>query len=250
MRRVLGVVALVAVVGTAGACGNKRTANAQELISGAPAKAAAASTAKISETMKITGGALDTPTVNASGVIAFAAGKASLGFDLLGQNVKVVVDGATMYERIPGLESELGGKPWIKISLDDVGKASGIQGFGNLASSSNDPRATLDTLRGAGSVEFLGYQKVRGVNTSRYQAVIDLEAAAKQSPPAQQATMRQIIAMQGTSTQPVDVWVDKQGRVRRLSETVDMSHAAPPTPGAAQPSSIALTLEYYDFGTP
>ena len=62
--------------------------------------------------------------------------------------------------------------------------------------------------------------------------------------------MRQIIAMQGTSTQPVDVWVDKQGRVRRLSETVDMTHAAPPTPGATLPSSIALTLEYYDFGTP
>ena len=250
MRRVLGVVALVVAVGATGACGNKKTANAQEIISGAPAKTAAASTARVTETMKITGGSLDMPPVNASGVIDFATGKASLDFDLLGQAVKVVVDGATMYEHIPGLESQLGGKPWIKINLDDIGKLSGIQGFGNLASSNNDPRASLETLRGAGSVAFLGYQKVRGVDTSRYGAVIDLEAAAKQSPPAQQATMRQIIAMQGTSTQPVDVWVDKQGRVRKLSETVDMTHATPPTPGAALPSSIDVTLEYYDFGTP
>lgn len=242
--------ALVVAVGATGACGNKKAANAQEIISGAPAKTAAASTAKVTETMKITGGTLAMPTVHASGVIDFAAGKASLDFDILGKGVKAVVDGATMYERIPGLESQLGGKPWFKLNLDDLGKVSGIQGFGDLASSNNDPRATLDTLRGAGSVDFLGYQKVRGVNTSRYQGVIDLEAAAKKSPPAQRATMRQIIAMQGTSTQPVDVWVDKQGRVRRLSETVDMTHAAPPTPGATLPSSIAVTLEYYDFGTP
>jgi hypothetical protein len=250
MRRALGVVALIVAVGATGACGNKKTANAQEIISGAPRKTAAASTAKVSETMKITGGSLDTPTVNASGVIDFATGKATLAFDLLGQSVKVVIDGATMYERIPGLESQLGGKPWFKISLDDLGKVSGVQGFGNLVSSNNDSRATLDTLRGAGSIEFLGYQKVRGVDTSRYQGVIDLEAAARQSPPAQQATMRQIIAMQGTSTQPVDVWVDKQGRVRRLSETVDMTKATPPMPGATLPSSIAITLEYYAFGTP
>src|SRR5438045_7538429 len=117
MRRVLGVVALVAVVATAGACGSKKTANVQEIISGAPAKTAAASTAKVAETMKITGGPLSMPTVNASGVIAFASGKASLAFDLLGQTVKVVADGATMYATLPGLEGEPGGKPLLTRSL-------------------------------------------------------------------------------------------------------------------------------------
>jgi len=250
MRKLLGVLALTIAVAVTGACGNKSKETAQQIVAGASDKTVATTTAKLAETISFTGGGQSPPGVTGSGVIAFPDRRASLDLDISGTKATVLLVGTTIYERIPSLESRLGDKPWLKIDLNDFGKLAGIQGLGDLATSNNDPSASLDSLRGAGSVEFLGYQKVRGVDTKRYHAVIDLEAAATKAPPAQQATLRQIIKLQGFTTQPADVWVDKQGRVRRLTESVDMTHATLPAPGATLPKTIEISVEYFDFGTP
>src|SRR3989442_10488515 len=168
MRRLLGaLVAIVAVVVT-GACGNKNKETAQQIVAGASDKTVATSTAKLAETISFTGGSQSMPGVTGSGVIAFADRKARLDLEIGGTKATALLAGTTIYERIPSLEGQLGDKPWLKIDLNDFGKVAGIQGLGDLATSNNDPSASLDGLRGAGSVEFLGYQKVRGVNTKRY----------------------------------------------------------------------------------
>jgi hypothetical protein len=136
-----------------------------------------------------------------------------------------------------------GGKPWLKLDLDKLGKAQGID-LGALQSttSNNDPTQQLDQLRGAGEVKRVGSEKVRGTQTTHYRAKVDLRKAADKAPAAQRAAARRsverLIKLEGASTLPVEVWIDDQGRLRR--ERVAQK---------IQGQSLDFTMDLYDFGT-
>ena len=90
---------------------------------------------------------------------------------------------------------------------------------------------------------------MRGTQTTHYRAVLDLNKAADQSPGASQA-IKSAINLLGSSKQPADVWVDADGRLRRMRYTVDLSKSkvAASTPGV--PGSLTFTLDLFDFGVP
>lgn len=141
--------------------------------------------------------------------------------------VQEVLDGQTAYVKLPTqVATQLpGGRPWLKLNLTQMGHAAGIQNLTSLfgGSGSTNPSQFLQYLRTTSSsgVRKLGTGSVNGVSTVHYRATIDLTKAPAAAPAAERATMRQAVAtlqkLTGLHSIPVDVWVDSQHLVRRLT---------------------------------
>jgi hypothetical protein len=154
--------------------------------------------------------------------------------------------GTTIYMKMPMLTRMVpGGKPWIKMDLEALGKQQGVD-FGALMNSgSSDPTAVLSYLQGiSNDIQNMGTDTVQGMQTTHYRATISLQRAMRRvaaKSPAAAASMRQLLAQAGLSNEPVDVWIDDQGLLRQEKVTVSM-----PSLG----STMTLTLSLSHFGAP
>jgi hypothetical protein len=153
--------------------------------------------------------------------------------------------GGTLYLMIPPqAQVATGGKPWGAISLASL--QPGSSSLPGLGTGSSDPSQILGYLQGVStSVTNLGSATVRGVQTTHYRAVVDLNKAAQANPqaaPAYQKLMSQI----HTSTLPVDVWTDSSNRVNQLRIQIPVSEGQ----GQSGTANVNLTLQLFDFGVP
>ena len=163
--------------------------------------------------------------------------------------------GSKMYMRLPESLTQgqqvPGHTPWISI---DLGKALNKLGLGNLDPTNlqQDPTKTLELLRASSSsVTETGKAAIRGVPTTRYTAKLDLRKSLEQSTKQlkltdeQRAqlrrTMQQLSTQTGLTTIPVDVFVDGEGLLRRMTMNMKV------TTGLA-PFSMTQTTDFYDFG--
>ncbi len=146
-------------------------------------------------------------------------------------------DGSTenLYMRSPAFSSKLpGGAEWMEIRVKQGGSPQSL-----------DPRQLLQQLSQAGDVETSGEERVRGVPTTRYSATLDMRAeverlrAAGEDAAADQ--LEQAIAVFGTDTQHVDVWVGK-GVVRRMHLGIPFSL------DASSSGQMDMTMDFHDFG--
>lgn len=145
--------------------------------------------------------------------------------------MQMVLDGNTVYVKMPTgmLPTQLpNGKPWLSMDLKQMAGASGYGSlFGNQ--SYGNPGQYLDFLRAAsgGSVKDLGQETVDGVQTTHYQAQVDLAKLPDSVRAVERHAIAPLIAMlqsKGLSTQlPVDVWIDSSHHIRRLHITYDAS---------------------------
>lgn len=255
MRRM--TMCLVAALGFVAGCGSSG-ASPIEVVTAAATETTRASTAKVSERIEIappaSASASEPLVVTGDGEIDFAARKANLAVTTAGQTVTVVVDGATVYEHVPQLAEAADGKEWFKLDFDTIGEYAGIEDLGTLAQSQNtDPSTFLQYLRGAsGEVTEVGKERVGGADTTWYSLSVDVEKAAADAPAEQRATIRQIVETFGIRTIPTEVWIDGEGRARRVKQVFDYTKAAGggKIPADALPRSVTMTLEFSDFGTP
>ena len=133
-------------------------------------------------------------------------------------------------ELMPGLPE---GKSWVKMDLEKIGRRTGID-FGQLMQSAqSDPSQGLQYLKGASDVQAVGDEDVRGVATTHYKGIVDLKSLADDNPELK-AQIDKIVAASGVSRVPVEVWIDHDGFVRRMTQTLD---------------GMTMTTELYDFGT-
>lgn len=110
-----------------------------------------------------------------------------------------------------------------------------------------DPTAQLLALAAADSAERLGEQQVRGEPTTHYRGRYDLARAVELAEGTQRDALRSSLgAAAGVAPVPFDAYVDDDGRLRRLTQTVEVP-TSPPVDGEAL--SVTTTLELYDFGT-
>ena len=111
-------------------------------------------------------------------------------------------------------------KPWLKTDASTfAGQNGGTQ--------ASDPSQFLSYLRGASSgITDEGTETVRGTETRKLQANLDLQKAAAKLPQDQRQAVEQAIQQLGTSTIPTQVWIDDQGRLRKMSFSIDVSNAA------------------------
>jgi hypothetical protein len=153
----------------------------------------------------------------------------------------MVLDGPELYLRFPqALVSQLpnlGGKPWIE---ENVAKAAGLPGLSSLGgdSSTSDPTQVLGQLRvGADSVTNEGQQIVDGVQTTHYQAEINVDRLIRNVP----SSVLKLITPQGQDV-PVDVWIDSHDLVRRVD--MSLSLGAPNQPSFEE----TTTADFTDYG--
>jgi hypothetical protein len=139
----------------------------------------------------------------------------------LSEPTETIYDGANSYLHV--------GDSWTGFFLGDPAGPSG----------QNDPLWPLDALFGArGDGAALGAEVVRGAATTRFRLTIDLGRAdtaltAGISVPAG--------PYRALSRLPAEVWVDDDGRARRIAVSTDLV----PSPGDVQ---IWAVLELWDFG--
>jgi hypothetical protein len=170
----------------------------------------------------------------------------SMTFDLAGQEIAIETRsiGTTVYLRSPLFATLLPpGKRWLEANTDTLGAQQGLDLSSLAAGSQADQQ--LARLRGAEGMEKVGEEPVDGVSTAHYRGRIDLEKAAKTAgSPAAQDTIHELERRIGAKTIPVDLWIDEEHRVRRLSERMTVK-----TPGAA-PADTRMTFTFGSFGVP
>jgi hypothetical protein len=255
MRRLVWGTAFVVLL--LGGCGSgKGTVDVSAILTSSPSKTLAAKSADVSMAIKLNGSAAQSQGLGelpGTGSFDFAGRRGQITTSILGQSILGVYDGGTIYEHIPQLARLAGGKQWFKIDLNQIGKLVGVSGLGNLAQAQqSDPTTGLNYLRGvSGPITIVGREVVRGVPTTHYRATADLNKAVANAPADQRATVQQIGQALGVTTVPVEAWIDEQGRVRRLHQTIDYSKAkVPNVPAGSLPQSIDITVELFDFGVP
>jgi hypothetical protein len=160
------------------------------------------------------------------------------------------LDGTVAFMRMPMLASQLpDGKEWVRV---DLAKAAQLQGMdlGDIQSfaKGSDPREALSYLRSiSGKLTQLGAEDVRGVPTMHYFAAVDwqkaLARAARES--GQQGFLAQLQNMPAVVSVPVDVWVDADKLVRRM--TMDFTFSSP---GQPQQAKASIEMELFDYGEP
>jgi hypothetical protein len=147
-----------------------------------------------------------------------------------GFEMEMIMDGSVMYMRSPMLSKGSGlDTDWISMDLDEL-----VPGFSDLASLSqgqNDPTAQLEYLRGISDAEEVGTEQVAGVETMHYSGTVDLDAAYDRLPDDTRGELKQALAQArkqfGHGAMPVDVWIDGDGLVRRMTMSLESgSHSA------------------------
>jgi hypothetical protein len=175
---------------------------------------------------------------------------ASSGLGTL-QMQAVYVPGTIYMKLPPQLASRIpGGKPWLLINLNQLGKAAGIPGLGSLANSSsslNNPAQYVSYLRATtdGTVRNLGQATINGVSTTHYHAVIDLNKLPDVVPASSRASVQQLVAAlkkRGTKTQlPIDAWIDSSQQIRRVVITYTQ-------PVNGQKATITTQVDFVQYG--
>lgn len=169
--------------------------------------------------------------------------------------IEMVIDGDVAYMKSP-LLSELGGsdKPWLRVDSLDLAEGGAMTG-----GAQSNPQAFLEFLRSAGSVDELGTETIRGVETTHLGAELALEDFVAQAPEAERAELEETLESLGTEglafpAIPAEVWVDGEGYVRKFEMTFDFADLGESTDEAGSMGmdemSMTIAVEFYDFDQP
>ena len=188
-------------------------ANPQARLLAAVQRATSARTARFTMNMALTGFGDDGDgTISGGGVIDMVRERLAMTL-----HVSDATDDASIEMRVVnGMLYAKEGTTWESGSL----AGSEVQ--------SPNPGSYLDYLRGvAPAVRVEGHDVLRGDDTTRYGATVDLARALKRTVTAGgQARLRHVLAQLGTLKIPVTVWIDGLGRVRKLALAMDLRTVA------------------------
>lgn len=259
MKRLLALLPLLAVALVLSGCGSK-DALTLDPVAEAASKTTNAGSSRVSfeSTMWLLGREV---SFGAEGLYDYERQRGSLTMDM-----SAVVPGAaglgafelrqlgsTLYMRMPAVAgaSVPHGKEWLSVDLDAALDKAGLGGI-NPANLQQDPSQFLTLLRASSvDVQEAGYDTVRGADVTRYTAKLDLRKSVDASldqlelSDEQEAALRraaeQLADQVGAKAIPVEVFVDADGRLRRLNMDLSMT---------VQGQRLALeqTVDYYDFG--
>jgi hypothetical protein len=158
---------------------------------------------------------------------------------------------STVYVQVPAADrAKTQGKAWVEASIST--NANQSQGLDNLIQP-DDPQGALQVLQSQSSqVTRVGRAVIDGVSTTHFRATYDMAKAGSGASPT---TIQRFVELTGTSTIPVDVWLDSAGRVRRLSLSISVVKLPQGATTTAQaqaelPLRVTITLDLSAFGTP
>ena len=252
------VVLMLAGIGSAVLRGNKTPL---ALVQSAGAATSDAKTAKMSVTIKSASGELANG-VTVDGAFDFENRRGLMlmdptqfGAPAVGK-VEILFDyssGLVMYMKFPPeMARRLGNKPWIKMDLAALAQQSGGVDLGSLTQGqSNDPTSGLELLQGADRVDKFGTEQIRGVDTTHYHVLVDVQKALANAPADLREQMSQMERLVHGGPMAADVWIDGDNHVRRFEMVIDGSaFGAPGSTANPLAGQITISYELYDFGAP
>jgi uncharacterized protein YdeI (BOF family) len=231
MRRLLLAAAVLPLL-LAACGGGKQSSSGSTTVQLAPTayvKEAASKTAKAeSEQAKLDGTVtLQGQTVELTGEGDFDnaqhQGTMQVHAKVAGVDVQIdeVLDGTSIYLRSPLLAAAIpNGKTWMKLDLEKLGKAQGVD-FSALLS--QNPTQTFSQLQASRNVTKVGEETIDGVDTTHYRGRLDLTKLKQ---------------LQGATAQPYDVWIgNDDGYVHRMKLGYSVGGQA-----------VSMTMDFSDFG--
>jgi hypothetical protein len=187
--------------------------------------------------IEASGGGRNVETTATGAIDERPATSGSMDVAVGSQALRELFVGRSIYMQLPNAPT-----PWIKVDLAAYEHALGVTSIGGGA----DPSQALDFLREAGTVTAVGETAIGGVLTTHYTAVADLERYASElAPPlraAAQQNANELRRLTGSTRFPLDVWVDRQNRVRQLELS------PPPICSKSGPVQTTTTMDYFDYG--
>ncbi|HEX2064778.1 MAG TPA: hypothetical protein VHE80_10200 [Acidimicrobiales bacterium] len=251
-RRLASLCVVVAASVVAGACGGGDSA--REVVAEAPEKTVEKRSSRFAvEAVTRSGEAVT--TLVGEGVFDFAAQRGRLALDLtgvglLGRKADMLILGDVFYLNFPIEIPEAHGRPWLKLDIDDATFLSDIN-LGALSQLANyDPTGAVQFLRGVpDDVQKAGEEDVRGTGTEHYKARLDIDALSGRVPQQAQDDVARIRDVVGVRFVPTEAWVDEDGRLRRVRQSLDLSNVRSRAP-TGQPfrGTQVITFELFDFG--
>jgi hypothetical protein len=259
------LVAIPLLVAPLAACGTEE-ASAAEIVRAAPAATVDSDTARMAFEMRMPGvPGMGDGTFTAEGAMDFAAGRGTMTFDLgpmleaAGEQVppdteteiSMVFDGTVIWMRFPMLTEAMGprgvGKEWVRVDTSDAATQMGIDVSQLQQMGGNDPRQQLAYLTGVSDdVEEVGEEEVRGETTTHYRGTVTVDAVIEhleeEDALVDPERFRETAEQWGIDEIAFDVWIDDEGRARRMVQTI-------PAPPEAGGGDVEIVVELYDFGT-
>lgn len=242
------------------ACGSATSpegGSALQLIAASADKTTDAGSAQVSMEMDMTGpqGAI---SMTADGAFDFAEqlGHMTMHMDLPEgagtggpMDMEMVLDGLTMYMKYPTfMQVSPSSKPWVRIDLDAMSQQAGVDMAALMQGGNQDPSQALEYLRGVSDIATVGEEDIRGAPATHYRGTIDFDKVVENAPAdvreRVEATIKTITDAVGEMTIPVEVWIDAEGRVVRMSQSFDFQE------GAQAGTSMSMVMDFFDFGTP
>ncbi|MDH6451175.1 hypothetical protein ACFZBZ_30265 [Streptomyces sp. NPDC008196] len=116
---------------------------------------------------------------------------------------------------------------------------------GNLVTGgATDPLAAAEVLRGTRTATYVGATELAGTEVRHYRGTADLAAAAR-SAEANKGVLAAAAKGFATAAVPFDVYLDDQGRIRKIRHRFSFVNGGQPGTVA-----VASTTLLYDFGVP
>lgn len=164
------------------------------------------------------------------GIYDWKADRGQTTYDVKVGTVQQRLVGPDLYLTLPQQKGQ-----FFKLKVADV--ASSPLG-GTVA-----PTAQLHTLAAVGEAERVGEEDVRGEPTIHYRGSYDVARALRGARGVQTAALRSSLGAAATVPKAdYDVFLDRAGLLRRLTQTVEVPQAGGP------PLKVTTRLELYDFG--
>lgn len=156
------------------------------------------------------------------------------------QEITLEQDGDyVIYVRLGSLfSSQLpGGQQWIKLDLSKLGKSAGLDLSKLLSGSQLQPGDLLSMLKTEGAkIRKVGSATIDGAATTHYRVVVDTRARLKElASPLLTGVAAQMPKI------PEDVWIGKDGLVRRVRVAFDL-------PRGGTPVHTAMAMDIYGYG--
>ena len=179
-----------------------------------------------------------------SGLASMGGGEVPPEFaDMFGE-MEVRTIGDTSYIRFPFFSLFLGTETeWISAPVEEGLDATG--GFAGGASVGN-PADFLDAFGGAnGTAEEVGQETIRGVETTRYRVIFDMEELLENATPEERAQ----IEAQGPlpiDELPMDLWISDDGLVYKY--VIELVGSDLDLPADESFESMTMEFEMFDYG--
>ncbi|MEU5281795.1 hypothetical protein AB0G87_35905 [Streptomyces asoensis] len=117
---------------------------------------------------------------------------------------------------------------------------------GNLVTGgATDPFAAAEVLRGTRTATYVGRTEVAGTAVRHYRGTADLAVAARDASAGGRDALRAAAKGFATTRVPFDVYLDDQGRIRKVRHRFSFVNGQ-----RKEPVAVASTTLLYDFGAP